>query len=80
VAARGFANLQILGLLVSSAYAVVLAVQRSIDIDANANWFRQNELQIVLAAVGLIFPNLFAWIGKMEKYHPRAALRWQLAR
>ncbi|CAG0915903.1 unnamed protein product [Notodromas monacha] len=80
VAARVVANLLILGLLATSAYAIVLAVERSYNVDPRANWFRQNELQVVLGAAGFIFPNLSGWIGKMEKFHPRAALRWQLAR
>ncbi|CAG0882363.1 unnamed protein product [Darwinula stevensoni] len=80
LALRILANVLVLILLATSAYAVVLVVQRSSAPDANANWWRQNEVTLVVTAIGLLFPKLFDWIGMMEKRHPRQHLRWQLAR
>jgi hypothetical protein len=67
-------------LLASSAYGVVLVVQRSQEPVDNPSWVRANEVTLVVAGIGIIFPNIFDLIGNMEAFHPRIALRWQLAR
>lgn len=58
-AKRFLAHLIVLGLVVASAYAVVLLVERSKDVDDSSSWYRQNELTIILTLISLIYPNLF---------------------
>ncbi|XP_023232918.1 transmembrane channel-like protein 2-B isoform X1 [Centruroides sculpturatus] len=78
---RVIANFLVLILLTSSAYAIVLVVERSEQPEAKeGNWWREHELQVVVSGISIIFPNLFEMIGIIEKYHPRVQLRWQLAR
>ncbi|XP_046454543.1 transmembrane channel-like protein [Daphnia pulex] len=74
------ANFLVLMLLCSSAYIVVLVVERSTEPEAESNWWRQNEITVILSLISIIFPNIFELIGILEKYHPRRQLRWQLAR
>ena len=69
-----------LGLLASSAYAVVLVVERSLNAPPNPGIIRENEQTIVVTGLGVVYPIAFSFIGVMEQYHPRIALRWQLAR
>ncbi|XP_017494770.1 PREDICTED: transmembrane channel-like protein 3, partial [Rhagoletis zephyria] len=79
-----FTNLCVLALLASSAYAVVLVVERSQEIEnnkiENPSWLRANENTLVVAGISNIYPNIFDFIGSLENYHPRIALRWQLGR
>ncbi|XP_075526894.1 transmembrane channel-like protein 1 [Dermacentor variabilis] len=77
---RALANLIVLILLASSAYAVVLVVERSQEPEAEKTWYRQNEVTLVVSMISIVYPNLFDLIGLMEQYHPRIQLRWQLAR
>ncbi|ROT63313.1 putative transmembrane channel-like protein 3 [Penaeus vannamei] len=79
-AKRFLAHLIVLGLVVASAYAVVLLVERSKDVDDSSSWYRQNELTIILTLISLIYPNLFDLVGLLEERHPRNQLQWQLAR
>ncbi|XP_071521513.1 transmembrane channel-like protein [Panulirus ornatus] len=79
-ARRGLAHLIVLGLIVASAYAVVLLVKRSKNADATSSWWRQNELTIILTLISMIYPNLFDLVGLLELRHPRNQLQWQLAR
>lgn len=58
-AKRFLAHLIVLGLVVASAYAVVLLVERSKDVDDSSSWYRQNELTIILTLISLVYPNLF---------------------
>ena len=67
-------------LLASSAYGVVLVVQRSQEPIDNPSWLRANEVTLVVAGIGIVYPNIFDFIGGIEKHHPRIALRWQLGR
>nr|XP_037284135.1 transmembrane channel-like protein 2 [Rhipicephalus microplus] len=77
---RALANFIVLVLLASSAYAVVLVVERSQEPEAEKTWYRQNEVTLVVSMISIVYPNLFDLIGLMEQYHPRIQLRWQLAR
>ncbi|XP_064459083.1 transmembrane channel-like protein [Ornithodoros turicata] len=80
ISLRVLANLIVLTLLVSSAYAVVLVVERQEQPEAKNSWYRQNEVTIVINMISIVYPNLFDMIGYIEQYHPRIQLRWQLAR
>ncbi|KAF0290362.1 Transmembrane channel-like protein 3 [Amphibalanus amphitrite] len=79
IALRVLANLSVLLLLVGSAYAVILLVQRSTEPEATS-WYRQNELTLVMTLISNVFPTLFDKLGLLEGYHPRQQLRMQLAR
>ena len=46
-------------LLCSSAYAVVLLVVRSMEVDESFSWWRQNELSLIMTLIGQIFPMFF---------------------
>ena len=70
----------VLALLASSAYGVVLVVQRSLEPVENPSWFRSNEVTFVVAGIGIVYPNIFDFIGSIENNHPRITLRWQLGR
>ena len=67
-------------LLVSSAYAVVFVVQRSLKLPENPGFLRENEVTIVVSGISTVYPNIFNVSAVLEDYHPRIALRWQLAR
>ena len=67
-------------MLTSSAYGVVLVVERSQNLPPDASWVRAQEVTLVVSGIGIIFPNIFDIIGMMESYHPRITLRWQLGR
>uniref|UniRef100_A0A1B0CEB5 Transmembrane channel-like protein 3 n=2 Tax=Lutzomyia longipalpis TaxID=7200 RepID=A0A1B0CEB5_LUTLO len=73
-------NLLVAGLLVVSAYAVVMVVNRSTENEANSSWWRRNEITIVMSLISFFFPMFFEGLGFMESYHPRQQLRLQLAR
>ncbi|CAN7938954.1 unnamed protein product, partial [Ixodes hexagonus] len=77
---RALANFIVIILLASSAYAVVLVVERSQEPAAETSWYRQNEVTLVVSMISIVYPNLFDIIGLLEQYHPRIQLRWQLAR
>lgn len=55
-------------------------MDRSQEPIENPSWLRANEVTLVFAGIGIVFPNIFDWIGNMEQFHPRIALRWQLGR
>ncbi|KYN41875.1 Transmembrane channel-like protein 3 [Trachymyrmex septentrionalis] len=73
-----FVNVAVLSLLALSAYAVIKVVERSIV--ESQNWWRQNEITIVMSLITYLFPILFEILGFLESYHPRKQLRIQLAR
>lgn len=76
---RIIANINVIILLVISAYAVITVVQRSEE-QHNGDWWRRNETTIVMSLISFIFPMLFELVGLIEYYHPRMQLRLQLAR
>ncbi|KAK0406735.1 hypothetical protein QR680_018771 [Steinernema hermaphroditum] len=73
---RAFANMVIFTMLALSVWAI-LAVSQITEKDT---FIKQNAVSITVSFITLIFPNIFELIGKMERYHPRFALRLQLAR
>lgn len=77
---RVVVNVLVLGMLVSSAYAVVEVVQRSTEEGYESDVWRQNETTVVVTVVNNLFPLLFELLGILERYHPRKTLRVQLAR
>lgn len=78
--ARVLANVLVFMLLGSSMYGVILVVERSQNLPADAGWFRANEVTVVVSGIGMVYPNIFDIIALLENYHPKVALRWQLAR
>uniref|UniRef100_A0A182T1E0 TMC domain-containing protein n=1 Tax=Anopheles maculatus TaxID=74869 RepID=A0A182T1E0_9DIPT len=77
---RILVNFLILGLLVISAYEVILVVKRSMDIQESDSWWRRNEITVVMSLISFFFPMIFEALGMIEYYHPRKQLRIQLAR
>jgi hypothetical protein len=75
---RIFVNLNVLLLLVISAYAVITVVDRSDN--AGSDWWSRNEITFVMTFISQVFPMLFEVLGLLEYYHPRNQLRLQLAR
>ncbi|XP_077301771.1 transmembrane channel-like [Arctopsyche grandis] len=73
-------NICVILLLGISAYGVIMVVSRSNEPEAKNNWWRQNEITIVMSLISYIFPNFFELLGLFENYHPRRQLRIQLAR
>ncbi|KYQ52088.1 Transmembrane channel-like protein 3 [Trachymyrmex zeteki] len=78
ISMRIFVNVAVLSLLALSAYAVIKVVKRSIV--ESRNWWRQNEITIVMSLITYLFPIFFEILGFLESYHPRKQLRIQLAR
>lgn len=77
---RIFVNISIISLLGLSAYAVVEVVARSAEDIEQTNWWRQNEITVVMSLITYLFPLFFEILGLLESYHPRKQLRLQLAR
>ena len=42
------------------------------------DWFTSNQVSVTMSIIGLFFPDILGLIGKMERFHPRIALRWLL--
>jgi len=82
IAKRVLANVLVIALLVGSAYAVVVVVDRSntVTADDENSWIRQNEITIVMNVISVGVPYFFDLVGLIEGYHPRKAMRWMLAR
>ncbi|XP_060852732.1 transmembrane channel-like protein isoform X1 [Rhopalosiphum padi] len=80
VALRIFANLNMVWMLGSSVYAVILVVARSTEPEAEATMWRKYEITVVMTLIGTFFPIAFEVLGVLESYHPRTTLRVQLAR
>uniref|UniRef100_A0A5S6R3R0 TMC domain-containing protein n=1 Tax=Trichuris muris TaxID=70415 RepID=A0A5S6R3R0_TRIMR len=79
---RIVANLIILSMMACSTYAIYTVVERSRDIehDSTATALQKIEVPMVVSFITLVFPNLFEMVSKLERFHPRTALRLQLAR
>uniref|UniRef100_A0A8C5I6L8 Transmembrane channel-like protein n=1 Tax=Gouania willdenowi TaxID=441366 RepID=A0A8C5I6L8_GOUWI len=81
---RVLANFLILCCLGGSGYLIYFVVKRSQDFadmdNADLSWFEKNEVEFVMSLLGLVCPPLFETIAELEDYHPRIALKWQLAR
>ncbi|XP_050524111.1 transmembrane channel-like protein isoform X2 [Daktulosphaira vitifoliae] len=80
MALRVFANLNMIWMLGSSSYAVMWAVARSMEPDAESTLWRKNEITVVTNLISNVFPMAFEGLGVLENYHPRTTLRLQLAR
>ncbi|XP_076248712.1 transmembrane channel-like protein [Calliopsis andreniformis] len=77
---RIFVNVSVISLLALSAYAVVKVVARSAEELEGDDWWRQNEITVVMTLITYLFPIFFEILGLLESYHPRKQLRLQLAR
>lgn len=77
---RIFVNIVVLSLLALSVFAVVEVVRRSTTELESHNWWRQNEITIVMSLITYVYPIFFEILGFLESYHPRKQLRIQLAR
>lgn len=77
---RIFVNISVISLLALSAYAVVKVVARSAEELEQSDWWRQNEITVVMSLITYLFPVFFEILGLLESYHPRKQLRVQLAR
>ncbi|KOX69442.1 Transmembrane channel-like protein 3, partial [Melipona quadrifasciata] len=80
ISMRIFVNICVISLLGLSAYAVVKMVARSSEEFEQNNWWRQNEITVVMSLITYVFPIFFEILGLLESYHPRKQLRLQLAR
>ncbi|XP_032665789.1 transmembrane channel-like protein 3 isoform X2 [Odontomachus brunneus] len=78
ISMRIIVNIVVLSLLALSMYAVVEVVKRSAE--EVHNWWRQNEITIVMSLITYVYPIFFEILGFLESYHPRKQLRIQLAR
>ncbi|CAJ0583266.1 unnamed protein product, partial [Mesorhabditis spiculigera] len=78
---RILANLIIFSMLGFSIYCIVKAVNRSKTIlEEEGDLFTKNQVPSVVATITHVFPMIFDLVGKMERYHPRTALRAHLGR
>lgn len=77
---RVLVNFAVVALLAASVYAVVEVVKRSEDPASDENWWRQNEITMVLTLITFVYPIIFEVLGFFEGFHPRKQLRLQLAR
>ncbi|KAJ8401531.1 hypothetical protein AAFF_G00378480 [Aldrovandia affinis] len=81
---RVLANLLILCSLGGSGYLIYYVVKRSQEFanmdEEELGWLQKNEVEFVMSLLGLVCPPLFETIAELEEYHPRIALKWQLAR
>ncbi|XP_021914731.1 uncharacterized protein LOC110827408 isoform X4 [Zootermopsis nevadensis] len=77
---RVLVNFAVVALLAASVYAVVEVVKRSEEPASDENWWRQNEITMVLTLITFVYPIIFEVLGFFEGFHPRKQLRLQLAR
>ncbi|XP_055489059.1 transmembrane channel-like protein 2-B [Leucoraja erinacea] len=76
------ANFLIFCCLAGSGYLIFYVVRKSQTYSkvAELTWYQKNEIDIVMALLGMFVPPLFESIAGLENYHPRIALKWQLWR
>ncbi|XP_075924226.1 transmembrane channel-like protein 1 [Petromyzon marinus] len=81
---RVLANFLIAWSLAGSGYLIYYVVKRAQTFSRNGwdnyGWWERNEVNVVMSLLSMFCPALFDMIGELENYHPRIALRWQLAR
>ncbi|XP_051876605.1 transmembrane channel-like protein 2-B [Pristis pectinata] len=76
------ANFLIFCCLAGSGYLIFYVVRKSQTYSTidTLTWYQKNEIDIVMALLGMFVPPLFETIAALENYHPRIALKWQLWR
>ncbi|XP_060697488.1 transmembrane channel-like protein 2-A [Hemiscyllium ocellatum] len=76
------ANFLIFCCLAGSGYLIFYVVKKSQTYSTleELTWYQKNEIDIVMALLGMFVPPLFETIATLENYHPRIALKWQLWR
>ncbi|XP_072925933.1 transmembrane channel-like protein 2-A [Hemitrygon akajei] len=76
------ANFLIFCCLAGSGYLIFYVVRKSQTYSKldYLTWYQKNEIDIVMALLGMFVPPLFETIATLENYHPRIALKWQLWR
>uniref|UniRef100_UPI00398EEA7B transmembrane channel-like protein 2-B n=1 Tax=Pristiophorus japonicus TaxID=55135 RepID=UPI00398EEA7B len=76
------ANFLIFCCLAGSGYLIFYVVKKSQTYAtlSELTWYQKNEIDIVMALLGMFVPPLFETIAALENYHPRIALKWQLWR
>ncbi|XP_048383661.1 transmembrane channel-like protein 2-A isoform X2 [Stegostoma tigrinum] len=76
------ANFLIFCCLAGSGYLIFYVVKKSQTYSTleELTWYQKNEIDIVMALLGMFVPPLFETIAGLENYHPRIALKWQLWR
>ncbi|XP_076855152.1 transmembrane channel-like protein 2-B [Brachyhypopomus gauderio] len=81
---RFVANVLILSCLTGSGYLIYTVAKRQQKFSkmdrSQVSWLQKNEVEVVIALLGMFIPPLFEGISELEDYHPRVALWWQLSR
>ncbi|KAK6114678.1 TMC domain family protein [Brugia pahangi] len=73
---RVLANILVFAMQAGSVWAILAVSQ----ITTKTSFIQRNAVSITVSFITLTFPNFFDLISKMERYHPRTALRLQLGR
>uniref|UniRef100_A0A915PJ04 TMC domain-containing protein n=1 Tax=Setaria digitata TaxID=48799 RepID=A0A915PJ04_9BILA len=73
---RVLANILVFTMHAGSVWAILAVSQ----ITTKTSFIQRNAVSITVSFITLTFPNFFDLISKMERYHPRTALRLQLGR
>ena len=84
---RVIANILVGFFLLGSGYIiydiVLVSKYKSLCLESKneiVDWFTSNQVSVTMSIIGLFFPDILGLIGKMERFHPRIALRWLLGR
>ncbi|CAB3400246.1 unnamed protein product [Caenorhabditis bovis] len=72
---RFLTNIAILAMYTFSIWAIMRCASLN-----GESFVEQNATAITISLITLVFPNIFDLLGKIEKLHPRNALRFQLGR
>ncbi|KAF6273408.1 transmembrane channel like 3 [Rhinolophus ferrumequinum] len=83
VCLRVVANMLVLVSLAGSIYLIYFVVDRSQKLEQSKKeltLWEKNEVSVVVSLVTMLAPSAFDLIAALEMYHPRTALRFQLAR